>query len=64
MKMKRINLALASLVVLIMISCGGNKHSNGLTEGASGDMEAFFLLRVFQNLLTENVEKAHTLCSK
>ena len=24
-------------------------------------MEAFFLLRVFQNLLTENVEKAHTL---
>lgn len=41
MKMKRINLALASLVVLIMISCGGNKHSNGLTEGASGDMETY-----------------------
>ena len=42
MQMKRIKIPMAALAVLMLVSCGGNKQqSNGLTEGASGDMEAY-----------------------
>ena len=41
MKAKKLNFAIAVMTVLTMASCGGNKQSNGLTEGASGDMEAY-----------------------
>ena len=40
MKMKRIYFQIAA-ISLLLTSCGGNKQSNGLTEGASGDMEAY-----------------------
>ena len=29
------------IVAAVLVGCGGNKQSNGLTEGASGDMEAY-----------------------
>ena len=34
---------MAALAVLLLASCGGNnqQQGNGLTEGASGDMEAY-----------------------
>lgn len=42
MQMKRIKIPMAALAVLMLVSCGGNKQqSNGLTEGAFGDMEAY-----------------------
>lgn len=41
MKAKKLNFAIAVMTVLTMASCGGNKQNNGLTEGASGDMEAY-----------------------
>ena len=41
MKAKMLMMPIVALVVLIIGSCGGNKQSNGLTEGASGDMEAY-----------------------
>ena len=31
----------AVFMAIALASCGGNKQSNGLTEGASGDMEAY-----------------------
>ena len=31
----------AFFMALTLLSCGGNKQSNGLTEGASGDLEAY-----------------------
>lgn len=31
----------AAIVVFSMMACGGNQKGNGLTEGASGDMEAY-----------------------
>ena len=41
MKARNYKFAITALAVLMMASCGGNKQSNGLTEGASGDMEAY-----------------------
>ena len=41
MKKKLSQAVVALLAVTIPISCGGNKQSNGLTEGASGDLEAY-----------------------
>lgn len=41
MRTSKFILSVAALVVLTMASCGGNKQGNGLTEGASGDMEAY-----------------------
>lgn len=41
MKKKNVLLLTAVLLVFVLLSCGGNKQSNGLTEGASGDMEAY-----------------------
>lgn len=44
MKMKAIkyfSMATNLIVAVALSSCGGNKQSNGLTEGASGDMEAY-----------------------
>jgi len=39
--MKTIKFFSAAIVAIALASCGGNKQSNGLTEGASGDMEAY-----------------------
>jgi hypothetical protein len=39
--MKTIKFFGAAMMALALASCGGNKQSNGLTEGASGDMEAY-----------------------
>ena len=42
MKTNKLILPTVVLTALIMASCGGgNKQSNGLTEGASGDMDAY-----------------------
>lgn len=42
MKTNKLILHTVVLTALIMASCGdGNKQSNGLTEGASGDMDAY-----------------------
>lgn len=42
MKTNKLILPTVVLTALIMASCGGgNKQSNGLTEGASGDLEAY-----------------------
>ena len=41
MKARNYKFAITALAVLMMASCGGNKQSNGLTEGATGDMEAY-----------------------
>ena len=42
MKTNKLILPSVVLTALIMASCGGgNKQSNGLTEGASGDMDAY-----------------------
>lgn len=41
MKTNKFILSFAALVVLAMTSCGGNTKGNGLTEGASGDLEAY-----------------------
>lgn len=41
MKTNKFILSFAALVVLAMMSCGGNTKGNGLTEGASGDLEAY-----------------------
>ncbi len=41
MRAKKLMMSIGALAVLIIVSCGGNKQSNGLTEGASGDMEAY-----------------------
>ena len=38
---KCFSMATSLIVAITMSSCGGNKQSNGLTEGASGDMEAY-----------------------
>jgi hypothetical protein len=39
--MKTIKFFSAVMMALALASCGGNKQGNGLTEGASGDMEAY-----------------------
>lgn len=39
--MKKIGIISAVIMAFALASCGGNKQSNGLTEGASGDMEAY-----------------------
>ena len=39
--MKTIGSISAVFLALALASCGGNKQSNGLTEGVSGDMEAY-----------------------
>ena len=39
--MKTIGITSAVILAFVLVSCGGNKQSNGLTEGASGDMEAY-----------------------
>lgn len=39
--MKTINFFCAVILLIALASCGGNKQNNGLTEGASGDMEAY-----------------------
>ena len=39
--MKTIKFFSVAIVAIALASCGGNKQSNGLTEGASGDMEAY-----------------------
>lgn len=39
--MKTIKFICAVFLTIFFASCGGNKQSNGLTEGASGDMEAY-----------------------
>ena len=39
--MKTIKFFGAAFLAITLASCGGNKQSNGLTEGASGDMEAY-----------------------
>ena len=39
--MKTIKFFGATMLAIAFASCGGNKQSNGLTEGASGDMEAY-----------------------
>ena len=39
--MKTIRFFGAAILAIAFASCGGNKQSNGLTEGASGDMEAY-----------------------
>lgn len=40
--MKTLKIFYTAFLVLALVSCGGNKQqSNGLTEGASGDMEAY-----------------------
>lgn len=43
MQMKRIMIPMVAFAVLMLASCGGNsqRQSNGLTEGATGDMEAY-----------------------
>ena len=41
MKKNKFILSFAALAVLAMTSCGGNTKGNGLTEGASGDLEAY-----------------------
>lgn len=41
MKTNKFILSFAALAVLAMTSCGGNTKGNGLTEGASGDLEAY-----------------------
>ena len=41
MKANKLIMPIGALAVLMIVSCGGNKQSNGLTEGASGDMEAY-----------------------
>lgn len=43
MKANKFILPIAALAVLLLASCGGNnqQQGNGLTEGASGDMEAY-----------------------
>ena len=41
MQMKRILIPMAALAMLMFASCGSKQQSNGLTEGASGDMEAY-----------------------
>ena len=39
--MKTIRIFSAAILAIALASCGGNKQSNGLTEAASGDMEAY-----------------------
>ena len=39
--MKTIEFFSAAFLAIAFASCGGNKQGNGLTEGASGDMEAY-----------------------
>lgn len=39
--MKALKIFCTGFLVVTLVSCGGNKQSNGLTEGASGDMEAY-----------------------
>ena len=39
--MKTIKFFGAAFLAIALASCGGNKQSNGLTEGATGDMEAY-----------------------
>lgn len=39
--MKTIETISAVMLAFALASCGGSKQSNGLTEGASGDMEAY-----------------------
>ena len=41
MQMKRILIPVAALAMLMFASCGGKQQNNGLTEGASGDMETY-----------------------
>ena len=43
MKANKFILPISALAVLLLASCGGNnqQQGNGLTEGASGDMEAY-----------------------
>ena len=43
MQMKKIMIPMTALAVLLLASCGGNsqQQGNSLTEGASGDMEAY-----------------------
>ena len=41
MRAKKLIMPIVAQAVMIIVSCGGNKQSNGLTEGASGDMEAY-----------------------
>lgn len=38
---KLFSIATSMIVAVALVSCGGNKQRNGLTEGASGDMEAY-----------------------
>ena len=39
--MKTIKFFGAAVLAIALASCGGNKQGNGLTEGATGDMEAY-----------------------
>lgn len=39
--MKTIKIFSAALLAITLANCGGNQQSNGLTEGASGDLEAY-----------------------
>ena len=41
MKKNKYLMMAATLAVFVLSNCGGNKQNNGLTEGASGDMEAY-----------------------
>lgn len=41
MKLKVLIMPMAALAMLVTTSCSDNKQSNGLTEGASGDMAAY-----------------------
>lgn len=41
MHMKKIMIPMAALAMILQTSCGGNKQGKGLTEGASGNMEAY-----------------------
>lgn len=41
MQMRTIKFFGAAIVALTLAGCGGNKQSNGLADGATGDMEAY-----------------------